>query len=358
MPDAEKRRQRRAYRRGLLRAGAVAAALFAMAGAGLLWYLDACIWDRVTYFNNLAKRRGIPEGVGPLGPADVAAQAISLRFHRKGRFGPVVRMEAVDHRGELSSRHGVGTYLRPAAEDPAPLPRRECQWEFVYDNQGRVVHEKALDRWDRLVWAFVYSPTASGVPVRGHFVGPGGFPQNQRVHHGVRRDRVHTRGLRADPPLHRSPWRPAARARRRLRDSAGIRRPRPDCLPGVPGRRGMADDRRGRQRGAAAEIRRDGERDRGQGGFDTRGRPRLVNDGYATVTARYDAHGNRVEEAYFDEQGTPTKVAAGFVCAMTRNDLHGNAGRGHPPRRGRPAHAPRSRLRPASVPVRRPRQSR
>ena len=30
------------------------------------------------------------------------------------------------------------------------------------------------------MWAFVYSPTTPGVPVRGHFVGPGGYPQNQR----------------------------------------------------------------------------------------------------------------------------------------------------------------------------------
>ena len=146
MPDAEKRRQRRAYRLGLLRASAVAAVLFAMAGAGLWWYLDGYVWDHVSYFNAYAKRRGMYEGVGPLSRADVAARAVSYKFLRKGRYMPVVRVEAVDSRGELNPRHGVGTYLRGAEEDPTPLLRRACQWEFVLDNQGRVVHEKALDK--------------------------------------------------------------------------------------------------------------------------------------------------------------------------------------------------------------------
>ena len=209
MPDAEKRRQRRAYRRGLLRASAVAAVLFAMAGAGLFWYLDGYVWDRVSYYNTFVKRRGMYEGVGPLSRADVAARASSFRFHRKGRYGPVVRMEAVNSRRELNPRHNMGTYLRSSDENTTPVLWRECQWELVLDNRGQVVQEKAMDKLGRLVWAFIYT-RLPGVPVRGHFVGPQRVSAGPAaVGGGVRGDRVHTGGIRANPPLFRRPRRTA-----------------------------------------------------------------------------------------------------------------------------------------------------
>ena len=180
MPDAEKRRQRRAYRRGLLRASAVAAVLFAMAGAGLCWYLDGYVWERVSYFNTFATRRGIFEGVGPLSRADVAHRANSFRFYRQGRHGPVMRVQSINSRGELEPRHSVSTYLRRAEEDQRPMLRARVPVGVRATTRGGWSTSTALDRFGGRVWAFVYWPREPGEPVRGQFIGGNGFLQDQR----------------------------------------------------------------------------------------------------------------------------------------------------------------------------------
>ena len=187
MPDAEVRRQKAAFRRGLLRASLVAAVIIATLLGAIIWYWDAYLREHVNYYKSYAKRDGIPQGVGKLSGGQVSHRAYSFEFVTKGRYGPLLRVRAVDSSGALTPLHRVGTYLRYASEDTAA--ERECQWEFVLDPDNRVVYEIARDRFNRLVWGLVYSPTADVSEAKSakrrshakaHFVGPDGYPQPQR----------------------------------------------------------------------------------------------------------------------------------------------------------------------------------
>ncbi len=120
---------------------------------------------------------------------------MSFKFIRQGRKGPLLTIQAINGREELTTDHSVGTYMQYRGEsgDPIDRPTRECQWEFVYDEEhnqagekiNHVVYEKALDRFGNLVWGLIYSPTEHVGPAplrsaKGHFVGPDGYPQPQR----------------------------------------------------------------------------------------------------------------------------------------------------------------------------------
>jgi hypothetical protein len=149
MPDAEVRRQKAAFQRGLVRASLVAAVIIVSLLGGIVWYWDAYLREHVTHYKNMVKRYGIPEGVGKLSTAQASHRAASLEFVTKGRYGPLLRVRAVDGSGALTPQHRVGTYLRYADEDTAA--ERECQWEFILDRDKRVVYEIARDRFNRLV---------------------------------------------------------------------------------------------------------------------------------------------------------------------------------------------------------------
>jgi len=138
MPDAEKRRQKAAYRRGMIRTATVAVMIIALLFGGMGWYLDGYTWEHVEYYNTFAKRHGISEGVGKLTRTQVRHRAVSFKFIRKGRYNPVWKVQAVNSVGELNPRHGVGTYLHmPTGAEQFRQPLRECQWEFVLDSEGK-----------------------------------------------------------------------------------------------------------------------------------------------------------------------------------------------------------------------------
>lgn len=185
MPNDEKRRLQAAYRRGALRASAIAAVVL-IAGLGGTWvYLEGWVLERESYYKFFIKHWGIPKGIGQLAPWQVERRNLSYKFVTRGRFGPLLRMQAVNGAGTLVPKNPVGTYLKAAEEDTRK--ERECQWEFILDNNRRVVYEKAKDRFGRLVWGFVYSPreesatgnfakTTSGrsEKAEAYFVGPDG----------------------------------------------------------------------------------------------------------------------------------------------------------------------------------------
>jgi hypothetical protein len=188
MPDAEVRRQKAAFQRGLVRASLVAAVIIVSLLGGIVWYWDAYLREHVSHYKTYAKLYGIPKGVGKLSKGQVSHRAYSLEFVTKGRYGPLLRVRAVNGSGALMPQHRVGTYLRYASEDTSA--ERECQWEYVLDPDNRVVYEIARDRFNRLVWGFVYSPMEDVSPeakpgkrrahAKAHFVGPDGYPQPQR----------------------------------------------------------------------------------------------------------------------------------------------------------------------------------
>ena len=154
-------------------------------------------WKYVAYYKTFDKRYGVPRGIGDLKDSDVKHRPVSFEITRKGKWGPLLTIRAINGLGEPTTDHNVGTYLRFPSESgqQAETPTRECRWDFVYDEQhfhdqagneiDHVVYEVARDRLGKMVWGLIYSPTADigqAPPCsrKGHFVGPDGYPQPQR----------------------------------------------------------------------------------------------------------------------------------------------------------------------------------
>ena len=126
----------------------VALALFGLLVSGyLVWGQYLHFWRNETYFSNFTKRNGVFDGIGPLTKEQVARRSLSFRFIRRGASGPLIRVQAVDNEGRLTYRHSAGTYMEfkytenefsyLSNENPA----RECQWEFVQDEIGRIAYD-------------------------------------------------------------------------------------------------------------------------------------------------------------------------------------------------------------------------
>jgi len=153
MPDAEKRRQKAAYRRGMIIPSILALIVTLVFGL----YMYAYEWEHVEYYSNYAKRYGIMEGVGKqLTDDQVHHREISFKFIRKGRYNPVWKVQAVNSKDELTdSRLSVGLYVEQ-------MLSREVQWEFVLDSTGKIVYEKVYNKYDQMIWGRVYSPPLKG----------------------------------------------------------------------------------------------------------------------------------------------------------------------------------------------------
>ena len=367
MPDAEVRRQKAAFQRGLVRASLVAAVIIVSLLGGIVWYWDAYLRENVTHYKNMVKRYGIPEGVGKLSTAQASHRAASLEFVTKGRYGPLLRVRAVDGSGALTPQHRVGTYLRYADEDTAA--ERECQWEFVLDRDKRVVYEIARDRFNRLVWGFVYSPTEDVSPdakkpgkrrteAKAHFVGPDGYPQPQRrsgaeyVKITYDEDGNETKVMYTDrwgnpmPGLDKAYGR--AQKYNRLGLASEIVSLDQNGLPMVD-EEGNAilrleyDEESGNLRGTKffdvngnitrvndgyAETKMWDYDDNGNAGtqayFGPDGKPALHKDGYHKFTSRYNERGNRIEGRFFGLDNQPILSKAGYHVWKARYDARGN----------------------------------
>lgn len=179
MPDAELRRQQAAFRRGMIFASAVAAVVIGLIGGGVYWYFDGYVWEYAIYYNDYIKRFGVPVGVGKLTQAQAKSRSVSLKFISKGRYNPVEKMLAVNSLDECTPQNTLGTYFKEDFSQTQDSPYHECHWEYVRDLTGKIVHEKAYNKFNQLVWGFVYSPTMNRQSTHGYFVGPSGFPTHQ-----------------------------------------------------------------------------------------------------------------------------------------------------------------------------------
>jgi YD repeat-containing protein len=323
LPDAEVRRQRAAYRRGALRVGLAAGVTIAALVCGGLWYLDRYRWLHEDYFNAYAKRWGAMEGVGPLTRSDVSHRAVSFKFIRHGSSNPVEAVEAVDATGRCTPRNDMGTYFKPGNRWEATSDK-ECHWEFVRDNQGQVVYEKAFNAKGRLVWGLVYSPPVQGQPRRAHFVGPNGFPAPQLksaaeiIEFGYTPEGWEKTHRYFDRTHHPQPDADGAYGQRDEYDARGLLR------------REISLDARGEPM-TNRNLWVIGEADYDDLGneievrvFGTAHQPVLHKEGWHKKIGRYDRYGNLVEWANFDSQGRPTLTSGGYYKAIARCDEHGN----------------------------------
>jgi YD repeat-containing protein len=156
-------------------ASASGLALFLL-GFGI-WYHKAFIAEDVQYYKNFVTRFGEPVGVGELSIEQTRHRVVSLKLVRQGVLDPVIRIEAVDAEGNCAPRNSVGTHLQDQREADNTSPLHECRWEFVYDNAGEVVYEKAYDKEGQLRWGYSYTPGERQATSRtAYYVDRDGFP--------------------------------------------------------------------------------------------------------------------------------------------------------------------------------------
>jgi hypothetical protein len=358
-PLDEARRQRAAFRRGLLR-GAVIGACVLLALAGLafcLWYWDSNLRVKSTYYTTVVRRFGVPEGIGPL--PDEAARHRKATFRLLHRAGRVVRCEVVDATGAPSSRLGLDSFdlshQQGAANRSAASP---CRWDFLRDDDGHIISQMAYDRVGQLVETMIWTLSGGPAIARVHWTGSDGSPRHPsgstadsvRVHltpegfaHEIRyvhghgnhrngspRDRSLGRSFKVDPrgltvglTYVGGDGEPAGQAdgcasETFAYDSEGREiqvthldgRGRPNRFhDGSCGRRTAYD-----RWGNPIEVTY----------LDEGGRPVSNNQGYARIVSEYDDRGNAVKQAYFDERGRPALHKDGYAGFTAAYDAQGN----------------------------------
>ena len=121
-------------------AALTSAAIAALLIAAIVRHRYLYVWENTAYFNSFAKVNGAPTGVGLLTAQQVQHRPWSTRIVKKGRRGLVLRMEAVNSRGEPTRHHSVGGLfrVRPGTE--------EVRWDFQYSSDDRVAYEVAYDK--------------------------------------------------------------------------------------------------------------------------------------------------------------------------------------------------------------------
>jgi TIR domain len=260
----------------LMRAAALAAVLLAVAGVGLYW--DFYLREHEEYYNSYAKRWGVLEGVGRVRADDAAHRSRTLRFVRKGRLGPVIRVDAIDGSG-VSARAGLQDPLAGAQtlfdwDDPT----RPCSIVWERDSKGRISKQTMRDAMGRVLASIVYTGEDGRT---AEFRGKGGYVLPIGVGSTVTFERIEDGPNRGQDRLER------------YTDASG--KPKP-FLTEV-----FATQAEYNPQGLlvhAVFLGQDGKRMRNI-------------DGFAEVRISYDEVGSPREISVFDESGNPTWNAAG-----------------------------------------------
>nr|VFJ94136.1 MAG: AAA-like domain-containing protein [Candidatus Kentron sp. LFY] len=325
MPDAERRRQRAAFRRGLLRMGIAAGVVIACLIGGGWWYLDGYAWEHKVYYNIFyAKRFGLPQGVGKLTKKQVRHRAVSLLFISQGRKNRPHTMMAVNSAGECTPRHRIGTYLKAVEDWETQSPMRECRWEFAHDSKGDVVYEKAFNREGKLVWGLVYSPDTKPDKAYAHYVGPDGYPMPQKgataefVEFTYSKEGYETFTRYTDRAGEPATGPDRAYGRRQKYDDRGLVVEMvhldPSGQPIIDEAGNIGFRRKYDSLGNILETTV----------FDTKFEPALANGSWHKKILRFDANGNPIEQAFFDIDGQPVLHKNGYHKQTVRYDEHGN----------------------------------
>ena len=304
----------------LMRAGALAAVLLTLAGGGLYW--DLYVREHDEYYNSYAKRLGAFEGVGRVPADDAAHRSRTLRFVRKGRLGPVIRVDAID---------GSGGYARAGLQNPTdgaqPVstwnePTRLCSFVWERDSSGRLSKQTMHDAMGRIIGIFVYTDEDGRT---AEFRGKGGYVLPIGAATTITYERIEEGPNRGQD--------------RKERYSDAFGKPRPFATGS------FATQAEYNPQGLlvhAVFLGPDGMPMRNNAGFaqvrfqynevgspvktsffDESGNPVRSEAGVAGWTMTYDAHGNQVEEAYFDEEGKPTRREDGFAKLTLAYDARG-----------------------------------
>jgi YD repeat-containing protein len=311
---AVKLRRRRPVTAALAASGA---ALLLLAAAVAVWYWDACVRVKIEYYANLVKRRGVPEGVGPLSAAQAHRRPISFRLSRRG--GQVEQVEVVNGQGELTTHHPVRPLL---GRSPAGLlPRRGvCRYVYQRRQDGSLEREEAFDRYGNLLWGLHYT-----TPMTAFYTDARGYPRARTgsgaayvefvwSEEGFARE-IHYQDRNGSP----HPNDEAVFGLRQQFDARGLvvhgafldSRNRPFANKYQKYTSFQADYN---ARGDRIEL----------AYFAGDGKPVVSKDGFAGWTGQYDEAGNLVEEAFFGAGGRPFLNAEGVARTTITYDVHGN----------------------------------
>lgn len=347
--DAQGRR-----RRLLIRGAALAAGLLVVVGSLVTW--DFYFREHAQHFNAFTKRWGAFEGVGVVPADDVAHLARTFRIVRRGRHGPVVRMDVVDGGGNCAAR-GLPDAIGMDMSSNWDSPVRICSVVWERDSKDNVIRQ-TLHSTNRVVFSLLYTDTKglradiraeSGLLVQFGSLGLAATTINYErfedgPHHGLEKQERYTNangeprrffgdsyghrtergpdGLivrlvtlgRDDKPMRTKAGFAEARVRRdkaarpvelTLFDENG----RPVRSPQGISRLAITYDARGNP------VREDY--------FDEDGRRTLNKDGYAAMTLAYGPGGTEIERAYLDEEGRPTLTRKGYARIVTERDSKG-----------------------------------
>lgn len=324
LPDSEVIRQREAFWRGVLHATLIAGVALLAVLAGAWWYYDTYSRVHVEYYTRFDYQWGLPRGINRISREEASHRAFTYRFVRAGRKHPVTRVQAVNGSGALTTDHDLKSFLREPADQDNPA-LNECDWEFVHDDNGRVVYEKQYNRVGHLISGMIYAPRTDRFHARATFVGPSGFPQAQitssaqyiaftydSLGREIRRDYTDRRGHPRPGPDH-------AYGQSREYDALGRE---VSCLS-LDSRGNPMVDRYGNARYRIKLSPKEGWV-LGETAYDDQDRPTLTRDGWFRRTFEYDRYGNRTGAAQYDLDGRPTLNRNGYFSWTAKFDRHGN----------------------------------
>lgn len=307
------------------------------------------------YCRDFTKRWGRAHPVGPLPEAAVAHRDSTYRLTSQGRFGKVIALNVVNARQEPARYSAVGTYLS-SGEGSRSVRDQVARIEFTQNRKGHVVSEIAFDRFDRMIWGFVYVPHDEGTPpagrnsldpttvignwvrrlrgepdadqprvVKAMFVGADGYPKPQGKSRAEFVEiRYDERGFETelryqDREGRPMPGRDDAYGQRKSYDGVG----REIRITSLDEKGQPTNDKVGNATFVAIYD-RDGNLTEGRA-LDVMDEPTLVADGYYKITLRYDEWGRWIEQRYFNLSDKPVaEKESGAHLITAKYDDRGN----------------------------------
>jgi YD repeat-containing protein len=238
------------------------------------------------YFTRWIRRRGVPEGLGPLTSEEVKRRKVSTRILREG--GRIRKVETVNSSGLLAANYYSNALLggSPDGQD------QECAWEFVYHENGSVAREEVRNAFGRLLYRCEYSVADETETSARYFLNLSDLVQ-PRAKSGAAFVRIFRNESGFD---------------QRLEFYDGFEQKQPDNLGSY---------------GRAMELNSTGLEIRTVE-LDRAGSPSVCIDGYAITEYTSNPLGNTTSQAYFDGTRHPTFHKDGYHKAVISWSPQGN----------------------------------
>ncbi len=264
----------------------------------LLVMLGASVWgafqfahyvnyqrESVSYFANTVKRWNVLHGIGEVTEEQARRRNLTVRITRRGRLGPVLKVEYVTGVLDLHPFTQIRERVSPALV--SGQTRYEAVREYEYHADGKVHKEHAYDHTGKRLWSFIF--TAED---RGHFLDEHGLPRSTSGSDVV--------GVKFEFDENGST------VGETFTDFRG--NPRPD-IDGSFGWVGKVDER-----GLRVE----------QVNIGPKGEPTLHKEGFLTTRFEYDESGNLIRKAFFGRDGKPARHKSGLSVRVFEYDEYGN----------------------------------